>query len=85
MTLGEALRSYRREHRLLQKEIAGTLNISLKHYSGLENGHAHASSKVMKRICELTGIAISYSFAVMEKSARYRAHRRIKKRRVRIM
>ncbi|HUN66007.1 MAG TPA: helix-turn-helix transcriptional regulator [Bacteroidota bacterium] len=83
MTLSEALRSYRIKHHLLQKQVAAALQISLKHYTEIENGHSYASSTVMKRLCELTGIEISYSFSAREMSARYRSRRHRRKRSLR--
>jgi transcriptional regulator with XRE-family HTH domain len=79
MTLSEALKSYRRRHHLLQKQIAADLRISLKHYTGIENDHAHPSSKVMERICDFTGISVSYSLIARERQQRYRVRRRKKR------
>jgi transcriptional regulator with XRE-family HTH domain len=74
MTLSEALRSYRRKHHLLQKQLAADLHISLKHYIEIENDHAHPSSTVMERISDFTGITISYSIVAREPLSQYRIH-----------
>lgn len=56
MTLSEALRAYRKEHRLAQKELAAKIGISLKHYACIEGGSAHPSSTVLSTICRITDI-----------------------------
>jgi len=49
MKVDELLRSYRMDHRLLQKEMTYMLGISLKHYNQLENGHCLPSLKLLKK------------------------------------
>jgi transcriptional regulator with XRE-family HTH domain len=60
MTLGAALRHYRKEHNLLQKELAARIGISLKHYALIERGKAHPSHGVLERICETTSISVQF-------------------------
>ena len=62
MTLGEALKTYRKKHKLVQKELAALAGISLKHYALIERDKAHPSHIVLKRICNITKICIKFTF-----------------------
>jgi len=62
MKVDELLRSYRMDHRLLQKEMTYMLGISLKHHNQLENGHCLPSLKLLKKICSLTQTKINIFF-----------------------
>ena len=76
MTLGEALKQYRKAKNLLQKQLAAEIGISLKHYTLIENDRAHPSSTVLKRIYATTDIVVEFSVntdkRVSEYSVRYK-------------
>jgi len=61
MTLGEALKKYRMKKKLVQKELAAQIGISLKHYALIERGKAYPSQYVLQRICEVTTIAVEFT------------------------
>ncbi len=61
MDLQTALREFRKARRLMQKEVAAELGISLKHYSRIEEGKDAPSWGLLKRIREVTGIKIEFS------------------------
>ncbi|MBI1803378.1 MAG: helix-turn-helix transcriptional regulator [Ignavibacteriae bacterium] len=61
MTLGQALKKYRKKHKLVQKELAAKIGISLKHYAQIERGKAYPSQIVLQRICEVTTIAVEFT------------------------
>ena len=56
MQFAVSLRSYRRSHRLTQKEIAATFGVSREYYSRLECGKRLPSMKLLERICLATTI-----------------------------
>ena len=77
MTLGEALRQYRKRQKLVQKELAARIGISLKHYALIERNKAHPSHAVLERICAVTTISINYTLdtktnRVLETIVRYK-------------
>lgn len=60
--LGEALKEYRNQHKLLQKEIADRLGITREYYALLEEGHRLPSPGLLYRIsCQLE---ISMEFTI---------------------
>ncbi len=61
MTLGSALRLYRKRHHLVQKELAAVIGISLKHYALIERGKAHPSHTVLERICAVTPVSVDFT------------------------
>ena len=63
MTLGEALKTYRKKRKLVQKELAASIGISLKHYALIERDKAHPSHIVLQRICDITKICIRFTFS----------------------
>jgi len=52
LLLADILRQYRRQHALLQKEIAASLGISREHYAQIEGGNVSPSLKLLQRISE---------------------------------
>ena len=60
MTLADALKRYRRKHKLVQKELAARIGISVKHYAQLERGKAYPSQFILQRICEVTTIVVAF-------------------------
>ena len=74
MTLGEALKQYRKQHHLVQKELAAKIGISVKHYAMIERGKAYPSQFVLQRICEVTTITVEFTVGrnrVSEATTRY--------------
>ncbi|MCX7763110.1 MAG: helix-turn-helix domain-containing protein [Candidatus Kryptonium sp.] len=60
MTLGEALRIFRRKNNLLQKQMAYMLGITVEYYSKIENDKVFPSQNLLRKICELTRIKINF-------------------------
>ena len=79
MTLGEALKRHRKTNNLLQKQLAAVIGISLKHYTLIENGHAHPSSKVLQRIFETTDIVVEFTCNKTDRVSEYIAHYKAKR------
>lgn len=50
MRISRYLMRFRKKNRLLQKEIAGLLNISREHYAQIESGKFVPSVKLLRRI-----------------------------------
>ncbi|HTK81010.1 MAG TPA: helix-turn-helix transcriptional regulator [Bacteroidota bacterium] len=50
MGLTRYLVGYRKKNKLLQKELAGALNISREHYAQIESGKIQPSIKLLKAI-----------------------------------
>ena len=61
MTLGDALKKYRKQHKLVQKELAAEIEISLKHYAMIERGKAYPSQIVLQRICNVTTVRVEFT------------------------
>lgn len=57
-----SLKAYRKQNKLVQKEMAGKLNISREHYSRLEEGKINPSKKLIVKIYNLTGNQIPFPY-----------------------
>jgi len=77
MNLQSALREFRKVHRLLQKQLAADLGISLKHYSRIEEGKDLPSVSLLRRICDVTGITAEYYLSHDEWSSSLSSEERI--------
>jgi len=78
MTLGEALKRYRKANNFLQKQLAAKIGISLKHYTLIENDHAHPSSTVLKRICEVTDVVVEFTVNTKQHVSEYSVRYKVK-------
>lgn len=58
MNLGLALKKYRKEKNITQKEIAYDLGITREYYCRLENGISLPSIAVFEKICRTTKIDV---------------------------
>ncbi len=56
---GSLLGQYRKDNKLIKKEVAAKLDLSREYYSKLERGKVEPSGKVIHRICKVTGAVIS--------------------------
>lgn len=52
MTLSEALKQYRQQNKLMQKEMADLLSITREYYASIEEGHKFPSPELLQRIQE---------------------------------
>ena len=57
---GSLLGQYRKDNKLIKKEVAAQLELSREYYSKLENGKVEPSGKVINRICNVTGAVIIF-------------------------
>ncbi len=48
--LANILKTYRRQHRMLQKEVASAVGISREHYAQIETGHVSPSFRLLQRL-----------------------------------
>ena len=47
---GQAMRQYRKKHKLTQEKLAERLGVQTKHISLLENGHRNPSPELQKKL-----------------------------------
>ena len=55
---GSLLVQYRKDNKLIKKEVAAQLELSREYYSKVESGKVEPSGKVINRICNVTGAVI---------------------------
>ncbi len=59
--LSEAIKAYRLQNRLEQKEVAGLLGISREYYALIEEGKKLPSPKLLQKIQSHLGITIDFT------------------------
>lgn len=64
--LGDALKTYRLKHGLLQKQMACKLDMTREYYNKIEAGRVIPSGTMLKRILQLTGISARFSLGLSE-------------------
>ncbi len=58
MKLNKSLRSYRKRHHLLQKEMSSLLGVSREHYARVESGKILPGIHLIRRISETLHVTV---------------------------
>ncbi|MBM6807793.1 helix-turn-helix domain-containing protein [Faecalicoccus pleomorphus] len=58
--IGDRIRKSRKEKKITQSQLCTDLNISLYHYSKIENAHVSASLETLVEIADYLGLTIEY-------------------------
>jgi transcriptional regulator with XRE-family HTH domain len=59
-SMGERMKKQRKLLHLTQEQIAEALNISVKHYGGVERGNAGLSLENLLELSEILGVSLDY-------------------------
>lgn len=64
MIIGERLKDLRNEKKLMQKDVAGALEISVSCYGGYEQGYREPDLKTLIKICRFFDVSADYLLGI---------------------